>query len=115
MPPPSSGGIHIVQILNMLEAYPLDEFGPNSADTIHVMAEAMRRAYADRSKFLGDPDFVEIPAKGLTSEDYAAELVETISVERATASEEIRPGAPQPYESNETTCLRPKPSSSQPI
>lgn len=103
MPPPSSGGIHIVQILNMLETYPLDEFGPNSADTIHVMAEAMRRAYADRSKFLGDPDFVEIPAKGLTSEDYAAELVETISVERATASEEIRPGAPQPYESNETT------------
>ncbi|WP_415715089.1 gamma-glutamyltransferase [Roseibium sp.] len=103
MPPPSSGGIHIVQILNMLETYPLDEFGPNSADTIHVMAEAMRRAYADRSKFLGDPDFVEIPAKGLTSEDYAAELVETISVERATASEEIRPGVPQPYESNETT------------
>lgn len=103
MPPPSSGGIHIVQILNMLESYPLREFGPNSADTIHVMAEAMRRAYADRSKFLGDPDFVEIPAIGLTSEDYATELIETISVERATPSEEIRPGAPIPYESNETT------------
>ncbi|CTQ56712.1 Gamma-glutamyltranspeptidase precursor [Roseibium album] len=103
MPPPSSGGIHIVQILNMLESYPLREFGPNSADTIHVMAEAMRRAYADRSKFLGDPDYVSVPAKGLTSRDYAAELIETIVLETATPSTEVKPGAPVPYESNETT------------
>jgi gamma-glutamyltranspeptidase / glutathione hydrolase len=103
MPPPSSGGIHIVQILNMLESYPLREFGPNSADTIHVMAEAMRRAYADRSKFLGDPDYVSVPAKGLTSRDYAAELIETIELETATPSTEVKPGAPVPYESNETT------------
>jgi gamma-glutamyltranspeptidase / glutathione hydrolase len=103
MPPPSSGGIHIVQILNMLESYPLREFGPNSADTIHVMAEAMRRAYADRSKFLGDPDYVSVPAKGLTSRDYAAELIETIVLEAATPSTEVKPGTPIPYESNETT------------
>ncbi|MCV0429941.1 MAG: gamma-glutamyltransferase, partial [Roseibium sp.] len=73
MPPPSSGGVHIVEILNILEAFPIGEFGPNSADAIHVMAEAMRRAYADRSKYLGDPDFVTVPVKGLTSRDYAQE------------------------------------------
>jgi len=103
MPPPSSGGVHIVQILNMLETFPLDEFGLNSADSIHVMAEAMRRAYADRSKFLGDPDFVEIPVAGLTSGDYAAELVKTIRMDAATPSIDVKPGDPYPYESNETT------------
>lgn len=103
MPPPSSGGVHIVQILNMLETSPISEFGPNSADTIHVMAEAMRRAYADRSKFLGDPDHVEVPVTGLTSRDYAAELVKTINMDTATSSKDVRPGAPVPYESNETT------------
>jgi gamma-glutamyltranspeptidase/glutathione hydrolase len=103
MPPPSSGGVHIVQILNMLEASPISEFGPNSAHTIHVMAEAMRRAYADRSKFLGDPDHVEVPVTGLTSRDYAAELVKTIDMETATSSKNVRPGTPLPHESNETT------------
>lgn len=103
MPPPSSGGVHIVQILNMLETFPLDEYGLNSADSIHVMAEAMRRAYADRSKFLGDPDFVEIPVKGLTTRDYAAELVKTIRMDAATPSIDVKPGDPYPYESNETT------------
>ncbi|WP_298963545.1 gamma-glutamyltransferase [uncultured Roseibium sp.] len=103
MPPPSSGGVHIVEILNMLEAFPIAEFGPNSADTIHVMAEAMRRAYADRSKYLGDPDYVDVPVKGLTSPAYAAELVKTIDLEVATPSEQIKPADPLPYESNETT------------
>ncbi len=103
MPPPSSGGVHIVEILNMLETYPIAEFGPNSADTIHVMAEAMRRAYADRSKYLGDPDFVQVPVKGLTSPAYAADLVKTIKMKGATPSEEVKPGVPLPYESNETT------------
>lgn len=103
MPPPSSGGVHIVEILNMLEAYPVSEYGPNSADTIHVMAEAMRRAYADRSKYLGDPDFVSVPVKGLTSPAYAAELVKTIKMDAATSSAEVKPGDPFPYESNETT------------
>jgi len=103
MPPPSSGGIHIVQILNILEGYPLDYLGHNSADTIHLMAEAMKRAYADRSQFLGDPDFVKVPAKGLTSKDYAADLRAQISVNRATPASEIKPGDPAPYEGNETT------------
>ena len=103
MPPPSSGGVHIVQILNILEAFPIREFGPNSADTIHVMAEAMRRAYADRSKYLGDPDFVEVPVNGLTSADYAAGLTETIDLAAATFSSDVKPGDPVPFESNETT------------
>lgn len=103
MPPPSSGGVHIVEILNMLETFPISEYGLNSADSIHVMAEAMRRAYADRSKFLGDPDYVEVPVKGLTSRTYAADLVKTIRMDTATPSEEIKPGDPYPYESNETT------------
>jgi gamma-glutamyltranspeptidase/glutathione hydrolase len=103
MPPPSSGGVHIVEILNILETFPLREFGPNSADAIHVMAEAMRRAYADRSKFLGDPDYVEVPVEGLTSRAYAVSLADTIRMDAATPSEDIRPGDPYPYESNETT------------
>ncbi|NKX64397.1 gamma-glutamyltransferase [Labrenzia sp. 5N] len=103
MPPPSSGGVHIVQILNMLQGYPLAEYGPNSADSIHVMAETMRRAYADRSKYLGDPDFVDVPVKGLTDPAYAAELVKSIKMDMATPSEEMKPGDPFPYESNQTT------------
>ena len=103
MPPPSSGGIHIIEILNMLEGYPLPDYGPNSADSIHVMAEAMRRAYADRSKFLGDPDFFDVPMTGLTAKEHAAKAIETISMEKATPSQEILPGDPYPYESNETT------------
>ncbi|GGB38765.1 gamma-glutamyltransferase [Roseibium aquae] len=103
MPPPSSGGTHIVQILNMLEAYDLRGMGPNSAATIHIMAEAMRRAYADRSKYLGDPDFVDVPVTGLTDKTYAASLLDSISLERATPSTEIGPADPLPYESNETT------------
>ncbi|UES38323.1 gamma-glutamyltransferase [Roseibium aggregatum] len=103
MPPPSSGGVHIVQILNMLQGYPLAEYGPNSADSIHVMAETMRRAYADRSKYLGDPDFVDVPVKGLTDPAYAAELVKSIKMDMATPSEEVKPGDPFPYESNQTT------------
>ncbi len=103
MPPPSSGGAHIVQILNILEAYPLREFGANSADAIHVMAEAGRRAYADRSKYLGDPDFADIPVDGITSPYYAAELVRGIDRTMATASTAVSPGNPLPYESDETT------------
>lgn len=103
MSPPSSGGAHIVQILNILEGYPLAESGLNSARSIHLMAEAMKRAYADRAQYLGDTDFVEVPLGGLTSKAYAAELRAQIDPERATPSVEIRPGKPLPYESNETT------------
>lgn len=103
MPPPSSGGVHIVQILNILEGFPIGYLGHNTADTIHLMAEAMKRAYADRSQYLGDPDFVSVPVSGLTSKEYAEALRAEISPNRASASAEIRPGDPAPYESNETT------------
>jgi gamma-glutamyltranspeptidase/glutathione hydrolase len=103
MPPPSSGGAHIVQMLNMLEHYPLRDWGADSAQTIHIMAEAMKLAYADRSEYLGDTDFVKVPLKGITSKAYAAELVKKIDPAKATPSSEIRPGKPQPYESDQTT------------
>jgi gamma-glutamyltranspeptidase/glutathione hydrolase len=103
MPPPSSGGVHIIEILNILEGFPLAELGQNSAATIHLMAEAMKRAYADREIYLGDPDFVHVPVAGLTSKAYAAELRKTISLDRATPAEEIAPGMPLPYESDQTT------------
>ncbi|WP_275287925.1 gamma-glutamyltransferase [Halomonas elongata] len=103
MSPPSSGGAHIVQMLNILEDYPIPEMGFNSADTIHVMAEAMKRAYADRSEYLGDTDFVDVPLEGITSKAYADELREQIDMASATPSDDIAPGKPLPYESNETT------------
>ncbi|MBZ9568732.1 gamma-glutamyltransferase [Modicisalibacter tunisiensis] len=103
MSPPSSGGVHIVQMLNILEGYDIGAMGFNSADTIHVMAEAMKRAYADRSKYLGDTDFVDVPLEGLTSKAYADELRAEIPLDQATPSTEIAPGKPLPYESNETT------------
>ena len=103
MPPPSSGGIHVIQILNILEDYPITFLGHNTADTIHLMAEAMKLAYADRSKYLGDPGFWKVPMAGLTSKAYAAKLRERISLRYATPSENIKPGDPLPYESNETT------------
>ncbi len=103
MPPPSSGGIHMVQILNLLEPYPIGYLGHNTADTIHLMAEAMRLAYADRSKHLGDSDFVKVPIQGLTSKAYADHLRGKIDRHRATPSRDVAPGKPFPYESNETT------------
>lgn len=103
MSPPSSGGTHIVQILNILEHYPIDDMGHNSADTIHHMAEAMKLAYADRSEYLGDTDYVDVPLNGLTSKDYAAELSETINPKKARPSTDIKPGEPARWESPETT------------
>jgi gamma-glutamyltranspeptidase / glutathione hydrolase len=103
MPPPSSGGVHIVQILNILSNFPLRDWGHNSAKSIHVMAEAEKRAYADRSEYLGDPDFVKVPVQGLTSPGYAKELAGLIDLAHATPASQIKPGRPQPYESNQTT------------
>ncbi|MGK7925688.1 MAG: gamma-glutamyltransferase [Spirulina sp.] len=105
MPPPSSGGVHLIQLLNLLEPYPLRELGHNSAQTIHLMAESMKLAYADRSKYLGDPDFVDIPKASLISKQYANNLRAKISSSRATPSQEIAPGNPSIFwrESNETT------------
>jgi len=103
MPPPSSGGVHLIQMLNILEDYPLKSWGHNSARSIHFMAEAMRLAYADRSKYLGDPAFTQVPVKGLTSKDYAKKLAEKIKAHRTTPSKTVGPSNPLPYESNETT------------
>jgi gamma-glutamyltranspeptidase/glutathione hydrolase len=103
MPPPSSGGVHLVQILNILEAYPLGELGHNGAETLHLMAEAMKLAYADRSQHLGDPDFWPVPVAGLTSKAYAESLRATIDPARARPAAEIAAGDPMPYESPETT------------
>lgn len=103
MPPPSSGGVHIVQMLNMLSQYPIDKMGHNSAATIHVMAESMRRAYADRSLYLGDPDFVNVPVEALTNKQYAKQLANQIDPNKATPSSEVSPGTLLPYESNQTT------------
>lgn len=103
MPPPSSGGIHIIQILNTLEEYPIGFLGHNSSETIHLMAEAMKRAYADRSEYLGDPEFFDVPQAELTSKDYAADIRKGISLSRATPSDQIKPADLTPYESDQTT------------
>lgn len=103
MSPPSSGGAHVIQILNILEGYDITKSGHNSSETIHLMAEAMKRAYADRSLYLGDADFVKVPLKGITSKKYASELRAGIDGTKATESKTIAPGKPLPYESNETT------------
>ncbi|WP_227318536.1 gamma-glutamyltransferase [Cedecea davisae] len=103
MPPPSSGGIHIVQILNILENFDLAKYGFGSADAMQVMAEAEKYAYADRSEYLGDPDFVKVPWQALTSKAYAKSLAEKIDINKARPSSEIKPGNLAPYESDQTT------------
>ena len=103
MPPPSSGGVHIIQMLNILEGFPLKYLGHNSAETLHLMAETMKLAYADRSEHLGDPNFWKVPTKGITSKTYGEELRSKINRAQATPSEKIKPGKPQDYESEETT------------
>ena len=103
MPPPSSGGVAMIEMLNILERYDLKSMGAGSSQAIHIMVEAMRRAFADRAQFLGDPDFVKVPVAGLVSRKYADKLAATIDPERASSSQEIRNGDPLPYESEETT------------
>ncbi len=103
MAPPSSGGICLAQILKMVEPFPISDYGHNSEKYIQVLAEAERRAYADRSYYLGDPDFVDNPADSLLSEAYLSERMESFSFEAATPSSEIKPGVIIGYESPETT------------
>ena len=103
MPPPSSGGVHVVEILNLLEGFPIADMGHNTAATLHVMAESMKLAYADRSKYLGDPDFTHVPVAGLTAKAYADELRKGISLDVARPAKNIAPGNPVPYESDQTT------------
>jgi gamma-glutamyltranspeptidase/glutathione hydrolase len=103
MPPPSSGGVHLIQMLNILERYPLAQYGANGAHSLHLMVEAMKLAYADRAQHLGDPDFWSVPMKGLTAKAYGDHLAGQIDPYRARPSKEINHGKPGPYESNETT------------
>ena len=103
MPPPSSGGIAMLAMLNILERYDLKGMGAGSAAALHLQVEAMRRAFADRAEFLGDPDFVKVPVAGLTSRGYADRQAATIDPLRATPSSAIGHGDPVPYESEETT------------
>jgi len=103
MPPPSSGGTHIVQILNTLEGYPIGKMGHNSAATLHLMAEAMKQAYADRATYLGDPDFVDVPVQELTSKTYANDIRAKIDMGKARPAELVKATVLTPYESNETT------------
>ena len=103
MPPPSSGGAHIIEILNILEGFPLAAQGLNSSASLHELAEAEKLAYADRAAWLGDPDFIKIPLAGLTSKAYAERLRGLIELDRARPAADIRPGEPQRYESDQTT------------
>tara|TARA_B100001559_G_scaffold311472_1_gene308023 strand:+ start:101 stop:1102 length:1002 start_codon:yes stop_codon:yes gene_type:complete len=101
MPPPSSGGVAIVTALNILEEYDLSSMGHNSAQYLHHLAEAMRRAFRDRATHLADADFVDVPTQHLTSKDYAAWLRRDLDPERASVSHPS--DVDQPYESPETT------------
>lgn len=103
MPPPSSGGAHLLQILNMMERWPMKQWGTDSAQSVHYMTEAMKLAYADRAEYLGDPDFVKIPLQGLISKRYADALATGIKPQQVKPSQDIKPGKPQPYESDQTT------------
>lgn len=102
MPPPSSGGALVVQMLNMLETYDLKDSGWGSAETIHLMVEAQRRAYADRAEHMGDPDFYPVPLDMLTSKDYARQRFLDFDPTKASRSEDIGAGS-WPAESLETT------------
>ena len=102
-PPPSSGGVHILQILNILEGYDLQTMGQNSAAYLHHLAEGMKLAYADRSLYLGDPDYADVPVAALTDKAYAARQRQRINSSAATPSVEIAPGKPVGVESTETT------------
>ncbi|HKV40440.1 MAG TPA: gamma-glutamyltransferase, partial [Blastocatellia bacterium] len=103
MPSPSSGGAILLEELNMLEHYDVGRLGHNSSGELHILIEVMRRAFADRAAYMGDADFVKVPATGLISKKYARELVNTIDPEKATPSGDVRPGNPAAYEPPETT------------
>jgi gamma-glutamyltranspeptidase/glutathione hydrolase len=103
MPPPSSGGTLLIEMLNILEGYDLKTMDSASSDRYHLMTEAMRRAFADRAEFMGDADFVKVPVAGLIDKSYAAKLRSTIHTETASTSVEVHAGQPTGYESEETT------------
>lgn len=101
-PPPSSGGVTLCEMLNILEAYPLAELGYRSAQSMQYQIEAMRHAYVDRNSYLGDPDFVSNPVEHLLDKDYAARIREQISPQQAGDSHALKPGV-APHEGSNTT------------
>ncbi|AKC69684.1 gamma-glutamyltransferase [Pandoraea oxalativorans] len=101
-PPPSSGGVVICEIMNILEGYPMKELGYHSAQGVHYTIEAMRHAYVDRNSYLGDPDFVKNPIAQLLDKNYAAKIRAAINPQKAGISQEIKPGVP-PHEGSNTT------------
>ena len=103
MPPPSSGGAVLIEMLNILEGFDFKKMDWASADRYHLMTEAMRRAFADRAEYMGDTDFVKVPIAGLVDKKYAAQLRSTIDRQRASTSEQVKAGKPTGYESDETT------------
>lgn len=104
MPPPSGGGVSIVLTLNILEQFDLKSMGAGSADAVHILAEAMKLAYADRTRFVGDPGFIQLPTGGLASKGYARERAKLISPRRVLKASDIAPGDPRPFlESPDTT------------
>jgi gamma-glutamyltranspeptidase/glutathione hydrolase len=108
MPPPSSGGVTLIEMLNMLEAASIEKTAPSSAASIHLMVEAMRRGYLDRARFLGDPDFVKAPIEWLTSKAHARDLISTLDVRHASSSVELGRDIitdPLPAEPRDTTHL----------
>lgn len=100
-PPASSGGTHIVQLLNMMENYDLKSLGDNTPESWHVWAESMKQVFADRAEYMGDTAYVKVPLKGLTSKEYAKDLVKKIDLEKA--GKDIKVGDPSKYESGSTT------------
>ncbi|GBE95158.1 gamma-glutamyltransferase 1 [Nostoc cycadae WK-1] len=99
MPPPSSGGVHLLQILNIIGASDLQAWGWHHPNSLHLMAEAMKIAYADRSQYLGDPDFVKVPVQALISPAYAKQRRQEINVDVAKPASEIKPVAPETLKS----------------
>lgn len=103
MPPPSSGGVALVQLLIAAESFPISKWGFNTARTIHVLAEIEKRVYADRATFLGDPDFFDVPVSMLTSDRYIEERLATLNLKKPTPSQQIKEGEVDVIESVETT------------
>ena len=103
MPPPSSGGAVLIEMLNILEGFDLRHMGATSSERYHVQTEAMRRAFADRAEYMGDADFVSVPVAGLIDKSYAERLRKGIKMGRASTSAEVKAGRPAGAESEETT------------
>lgn len=103
MPPPSSGGVALIEMLNVLEHHALGDMEPGSASYVHLLTETMKRAFADRAEYMGDPDFVTVPVQRLIAKSYAGSLDKSISLSKATPSSQIKPGVFQPHEGENTT------------